>query len=347
MTTKKHTILFLVGGDSPERDVSIESGKSMYEALKKKGYKVIVADPGRPEIPPTEDPAKMFEASQITAEPPIIGENIFASRAAFLEYLCGFEKLQFDVVFNALHGGVGEDGTLQACLDFLGISYTGSGALACALAMNKSLSKHLVSSRGVPLAEGFVIKEDELEMADIEQRIQDEVGFPVVIKPNQQGSSVGVSIVDEPGGLHEAFSKAAPLDRAFLVERYIEGTEVTASILGNEALPLLEIRTKEGFYDYRNKYTPGANEYLVPAPIDAKTTEAIQTSALRAYHALGCRAYARVDFRLAKDCRHYFLEINTLPGMTASSLVPKAAKAAGIDFSELVERILHLSLETR
>ncbi len=347
MASKKHFILFLVGGDSAERDVSFESGRSMYGALKQLGHGVIVADPGRPDIPPTEDPDVFFKETRITSTPPAVGGNIFASRAAFLQYLCGFEKLGCDIVFNSLHGGVGEDGTLQACLDFLGIPYTGSGALACGLSMNKNLSKQLAAIVGVPLAEGFYMNKSELEKTDIIEKVQEKIGFPVVVKPNNQGSSVGVSIVPNAEELPGAFSAAGALDDAFIVEKYIEGSEITASILGSETLPLLEIRPKEGFYDYRNKYTSGATEYICPAPLDKNTTEAIQSSALRVYRAMGCRSYARVDFRLSKKCEHYYLELNTLPGMTSNSLVPKAALAAGIDFPELLNRIIQLSLENR
>jgi D-alanine-D-alanine ligase len=156
---------------------------------------------------------------------------------------------------------------------------------------------------------------------------------------------VGVSIVNEPDELPGALSAAAVLDRALIIERFIDGSEITAAVLGDKVLPLLEIRPKQGFYDYRNKYTSGASEYLVPAPIEAQATAAIQSAALRAYKMLGCTVYARVDFRLSKAGEHYYLEVNTLPGMTSNSLVPKAAGAAGIDFPELIDRIIKLSIE--
>jgi D-alanine-D-alanine ligase len=264
-----------------------------------------------------------------------------------MNYLCRFKDLECDVVFNALHGGSGEDGTLQACLDFLGIPYTGSGALACGLAMNKILSKHLVSMDGVPLAKGFFISKTSLDRMDVEKKIQKEIGFPAVFKPNNQGSSVGVSVVRGPDQLGNAISKAVALDDSFIVEEYIDGSEITVSILGDTVLPVLEIRPKQGFYDYSNKYTSGASEYLVPAPLDPKIAEAIQSSALQAYRSLGCRVYARVDFRLSKENRHYYLEVNTLPGMTSNSLVPKAARAAGIEFPELLEKIIRLSIQDK
>ena len=345
MTGDNYHILFLVGGDSPEKDVSFVSGKSMYDALIESGHTVIVGDPGRPEIPPSENADDIFAGAGITDVPPQIEADVFGCRKAFMEYMCRFRGTKFDIVFNALHGGVGEDGTLQACLDYLGIPYTGCGAVASALAMNKNLSKILAVAAGVPIIAGLYFDTKMLQDAATIDRIENEVGFPLVVKPNQQGSSVGVSIVKETSELPQALSAAAFLDRAIIVERYIDGCEITASILGNEVLPLLEIRPKQGFYDYRNKYTSGASEYLVPAPIDLQTTEAIQSAALRIYKMLGCTVYARVDFRLAKAGEHYYLEVNTLPGMTSNSLVPKAARAAGIDFAELLDRIIKLSIE--
>jgi D-alanine-D-alanine ligase len=345
MAENKQHILFLVGGDSAERDVSFASGKSIYQALIERGYKVTVADPGRPEIAPSSNADDIFTGTGISAGPPQIEADVFARRNSFMEYMCRFRGMNFDVVFNALHGGVGEDGTLQACLDYLGIPYTGCGAVASALAMNKNLSKILAEAAGVPIIPGMYIEKATLQDPEITNRIRGEVGFPLVVKPNGQGSSVGVSIVNEAAGLPAALSLAALHDRAVIVERYIDGSEITASILGEEVLPLIEIRPKQGFYDYRNKYTSGASEYLVPAPIDAKAREAIQSAALCAYRTLGCTVYARVDFRLAKAGGHYYLEVNTLPGMTANSLVPKAAAAAGIDFPELVERIIQLSIK--
>jgi D-alanine-D-alanine ligase len=345
MAANKQHILFLVGGDSSERDVSFASGKSMHQALIERGYKVTVADPGRPEIAPCETPDDVFTGTGISSRPPQIQADMFACRKSFMEYMCRFRGMDFDVVFNALHGGVGEDGTLQACLDYLGVPYTGCGALASALAMNKNLSKILVEAAGVPIIPGLYFETKTLQDPEICNRISDEIGFPLVVKPNCQGSSVGVSIVNGPADLPAALSRAAVHDRAVIVERFIDGSEITASILGEEVLPLIEIRPKQGFYDYHNKYTSGASEYLVPAPIDPRATEAIQSAARRAYRTLGCTVYARVDFRLSKAGEHYYLEVNTLPGMTANSLVPKAAAVAGIDFAELVERIIKLSIE--
>ena len=345
MSAGKYNILFLVGGDSLEKDISFESGRSIYDTLRKSGHTIRLADPGRPEIGPTEDPTPIFKEAAISSRPPVIGRDQFDSRARFMKILCGYKATGCDIVFNALHGGAGEDGTLQACLDYLGLTYTGSGALACGLAMNKNISKQLAAMAGVPVADDVVLDRSQINNLGIGTQLADKVGLPMVIKPNSQGSSVGVTIVDSGEALPAALACAAELDRTIMAEQYIEGSELTVAVLGGQALPVIEIRPKQGFYDYRNKYTDGSNEYLVPAPLDETTTRAVQQAALEVYRLHGCRVYARVDFRLSKAGRHYYLETNTLPGMTSNSLVPKSARTAGIDFPELLDRIIQLSLE--
>jgi D-alanine-D-alanine ligase len=345
MSAGKYNILFLVGGDSPEKDVSFETGRSIYDTLKQSGHTIVLADPGRPEIGMTEDPDIIFKDSSISSRPPEIGRDLSIERARFLEVLSSFSKPGNDIVFNALHGGAGEDGTLQACLDYLGLAYTGSGALACGLAMNKNISKQLAATAGVPVAEDVILDRSQINNLDIGTQLIDKVGLPMVIKPNSQGSSVGVTIVQSAENLPAALANAAGLDRTIMAEQYIGGSELTVTVLGGRTLPVIEIRPKQGFYDYRNKYTDGSNEYLVPAPLDEATTRAVQQAALEIYRIHGCRVYVRVDFRLSQDGRHYYLETNTLPGMTSNSLVPKSARAAGIDFPELLDRIIQLSLE--
>jgi D-alanine-D-alanine ligase len=345
MAAKKYNILFLVGGDSAERDVSFESGRSIYKTLVKNRHTVRLIDPGRPENGPTENAELIFENAAISGLPPEIDQDVSVSRSRFLEIMSGFGRQDFDIVFNALHGGAGENGTLQACLDFLGLPYTGSGALACALAMNKTISKQLAAGAGVPVADEMILDRSQVSDLDVGTRVIDNIGLPVVIKPNSQGSSVGVRIVDTAEDLPAALECAARLDRTIMAERYIEGSELTVSILGDQALPIIEIRPKQGFYDYRNKYTDGSNDYLVPAPLDETATRTVQQSALEVYRQHGAQVYARVDFRLSNNGQHYYLETNTLPGMTSNSLVPKSARVAGIDFPELLDRIIQLSLD--
>jgi D-alanine-D-alanine ligase len=342
-TSTKQNVLLIVGGDSAERDVSLDSSKSIFDALKGLGHRVLVADPLHPEIEPTEDPAVFFDSAAIKSEPPRLTSDRFTSRRRFIKILGRFEELRCDVVFSGLHGGAGEDGTVQAVMDYLGIAYTGSGACASAVAMNKELSKRLVSLSGVPVASQVFVQAHTGSNEAIEDEVIDKLRLPVVVKPNQEGSSVGVSVVHDREQLAGAIRRASEYGGPFLIETFVPGKEVTAAMLDGTDLPLIEIRPKVRFYDYTNKYTSGACEYLVPAPLDGDVAKAIAVSASAAYSALGCSGYARVDFRLADDGRHYFLEANTLPGMTSNSLVPKAAGKAGIDFPELVDRILRLS----
>jgi len=342
---KKLNVMLIGGGDSAERDVSLDSCKSIYQAIRDLGHRVVVADPLHPEVKPSEDPAAFFSDAGIKSEPPRPGPERFIARKNFMTVLSEFEMLGCDIIFNGLHGGAGEDGTMQAVFDYLGIPYTGSGASASMLAMNKRLSKRIVSHNKVPVAKQlFVEPPEHTNIPDIENRVMKTPSLPAVVKPNQEGSSVGVTIVHTKEQLAQAIEQASLFGGPYLIEEYIDGLEVTAARLDGVELPLLEIRPMDGFYDYRNKYTSGACEYIVPAPFDEKVTDAILRSASAAYRALGCRGYARVDFRLTPEGNHYFLEVNTLPGMTSNSLVPKAAKAVGIEFPELIDRILHLSL---
>jgi D-alanine-D-alanine ligase len=342
--TRKLNVMLVIGGDSAERDVSLESGASVFGALHDLGHRVVVTDPLHPEIAPTEDPGVFFEGAEIGAEPPRLGRERFIARKNFLAALGGFDLLGCDIVFNCLHGGAGEDGTFQAVLDYLGIPYTGSGASASMLAMDKSLSKRVVSRDHVPVARELLIDRPDHDVVDIESRVMKSPSLPAVVKPNSEGSSVGVTVVHTPGELAAAIRDAASFGGPYLIEEFIEGRELTASMLDGVELPLIEIQPKKGFYDYKNKYTKGACEYIVPAPIDEKVADAVARSASAAYRALGCRGYSRVDFRLTPLGKHCFLEVNTLPGMTSNSLVPKAARAVGIEFPELIDRILHLAM---
>jgi D-alanine-D-alanine ligase len=337
-------ILLVVGGDSTERDVSLDSGKSIFEALHKLGHNVLVADPAHAEVEPTADASVFFGDASIKTEPTILTTDRYVARQNFAAVMARFQELGCEVVFNALHGGVGEDGTFQALLDYMGIRYTGSGALSCAMAMNKDLSKRLVAHSGVPVARQIFVDSSPHEQVAVDEEVMATLSLPVVVKPNQEGSSVGVTIVHTRNELSEAIEAAKVFGGPYLIEEFIAGAEVTVAVLDEQELPLLEIRPKEGFYDYRNKYQPGSCDYLVPAPLDRPTSDAIAASARSAYRALCCGGYARVDFRVRDDGAHFFLEANTLPGMTSASLFPKAARGAGIEYSNLVETILRLSI---
>lgn len=346
MARRDLTVLVIAGGDSAERDVSLDSGRGIARALRENGYRVLAADPARPDGVAVEDEGAVFGDAAIGAEPPPLPEDPVPARRNFMRQLAETLPRGVDVVFNALHGGAGEDGTVQAVLDYSGVPYTGSGAAACALAMDKQRAKVVAAAAGVPVPRGVALERSALAAGTLEQTVREAVGLPCVVKPNSQGSSVGLTVVASFHDLDAAAARAFALDDIILVEAYIEGSEITQAFLeGVPEAPLLEIRPRSGLYDYFHKYQSGSSEYLVPAPVPDDVTAAVQDSARRTVGALGLSVYARVDFRLDRDGNHFLLEANTLPGMTATSLVPKSVKHAGIDYNELVDRILRLSLE--
>ncbi|MGD9895618.1 MAG: D-alanine--D-alanine ligase [Candidatus Methylacidiphilaceae bacterium] len=242
-----------------------------------------------------------------------------------------------DIVFLCLHGTFGEDGQVQRLLLRRGIPFTGSGAEASERAFDKAWSKEAFRKAGVPTPDWTLARSpDKLPLP-----------LPFVLKPARQGSSVGVSRVFQKEEYPEAFARAATEDHLVVAETYVEGRELTVGILGDDLLPIVEIRPKAGFYDYRNKYTPGASDYLCPAPLSAKQEKGVAEAALAAYRALGCTVYGRVDLFLDAADNPWVLEVNTIPGMTETSLLPKAAQAAGISFTQLCERVLRLSWAAR
>jgi len=299
-------ILVLLGGDSAEREVSLSSGARVAEALRSRGHSVTTADPH-------PDPFAVLEAAKAA-----------------------------EVTWLALHGGAGEDGTIQALLDLAGITYTGSGVLASALAMDKDLSKHLFRAAGVPTADWrMVIAGDATPWRELgyAKTVFAQLGERVVVKPSKQGSTVGLSIVKAPEELAGAIAEAFKHDDEVMLEAFVPGRELTVGVLGGEAMPVGEIIPKHEIYDYECKYVPGMAEEIFPAPIPDDVRETVQRYAMAAYAGLKLRGCARIDFRLHPDGGLYCLEANTLPGMTGTSLVPQAAQAAGIGFPELCERI--------
>jgi D-alanine-D-alanine ligase len=326
-------VTVLLGGDSPERDVSLASGAAVLKALREGGHEVHSIDPALP-VGSNAEPA----ATKIGERPP--GEVAPLPPGETFAWLNAESIREADVVFVALHGGKGEDGTIQALLESAGIVYTGSGILASALAMNKDRSKALFREANVQIAPHLLLDgSSEKERSGAGAAVARAFGYPVVVKPNCQGSSVGFSFVARAEELDAALVLAGRFGGECVVEKYVPGRELTAAILEGEALPLVEIVPDGGFYDYKRKYTKGTSRYVAPAEVDAKTSERMRREAALAYRALACRDYARIDFRLSEDGEPYCLEVNTLPGMTELSLVPMAAKAAGIGFGELVERI--------
>lgn len=241
-----------------------------------------------------------------------------------------------DVAFIALHGRFGEDGTIQALFELKGIPYTGSGVLASGLALNKKFTKLVFRELDIPTADYQILRYPENEI---------KLDLPVVVKPINEGSSIGMSIIREEIEIAEAVKRAYEFDTELLVEKFIEGREFTVAVLNNQPLPVIEILPKNEFYDYEAKYTYGLTDFVVPAQIDAELTRELQEIAIRAFRALGCEDFGRVDI-IEKDGEFFVLEINTIPGMTETSLLPKAAAAANISFEQMIKEIVLNALET-
>lgn len=294
MKRKFNRIVVLKGGPSAEREVSLQSGAAVADALRGLGYDVA-------------------EIDQVDTR---------------VHLPSGTEA-----VFIALHGTFGEDGTLQRLLEQRGIPYTGSNAESSRLAFDKVESKRLFERQGVATPRYEVLAPGQTRTLPL----------PLVVKPPRQGSSIGVSKVFEEAAWAEALAGALALDREALVEAFIPGAELTVGVVGEQVLPIVEIRAPEGYYDYRAKYTKGLTEYLVPAPLEADVTRQCQELAWRAFQALGCRGLGRIDIRLTPDGHPFVLEVNTIPGFTQTSLLPKAARAAGYEFPHLCEWILNLA----
>jgi D-alanine-D-alanine ligase len=329
-------IAVLLGGTSAEREVSLASGLAVVRALRERGHQVSAIDTARGFVTEADEGKLLPEG--VHAEPPADLASVLTPQA-----LGEIPELrEADVAFLALHGGEGEDGTLQAFLDLLGIRYTGSGPLGSGIAMDKDITKRLLRDAEVPTLPWRIARAPDF--AYDPDSIEDFVGYPCIVKPSRQGSSVGLYIVEKPGDLEPAVQSAGRFDEEVVIERFVRGHELTVGVLGDQPLAPVEIRPKKGIYDYESKYTPGMTEYICPAPLSQEATSQVQAYALRAFRVLKLRGYARIDFILAKE-QLYCLEANTLPGMTATSLLPKGAAAAGIDFPELCERIITLALD--
>lgn len=327
-------VLLLVGGISPEREVSKSSGENIYKALVELGYSVTIVDPAYGDNQPTN--ATDFFAEKNYTE--ISKENYI--KAVNLKI---FDNI--DLVFNALHGKYGEDGIVQSLLELKNIKYTGSGVLPSSLTMDKCASKILFQHFNVSTPDWFCISQNELDFTLIKKQISSKFGYPCVIKPNDQGSTIGLTICKSEEGIEESINLAFQFSNKVVVEEFISGHELTVGVIDNIVLPPLEIKPLKGFYDYEAKYSDGMSEYEVPAKFPDEVINLLQSQAKLAYDALGCTAYARLDFRVNDKNEVYCLEANTLPGMTSHSLLPKMAKAANISFNELIEKIIKYSLQ--
>jgi D-alanine-D-alanine ligase len=294
-------VAVLMGGLSAEREVSLNSGRAVLEALRR----------------------KHVDAHGIDADHEVL--NTLATGG-------------FDRVFIALHGRGGEDGAIQGALEVLGLPYTGSGVLASALGMDKLRSKRLWAGAGIMVPEYIELRRDR-DLQDVARWL----GFPVFVKPVREGSSLGMSKVYELAGLERAWREAARYDRRVLVERCIDGPEYTVAFLGDEPLPLIKVETPQEFYDYQAKYQLDTTSYICPCGLDRESERRLQEIAARAYELVGCHGWGRVDFMVDRQGTPYVLEINTIPGLTDHSLVPMAAKHAGIGFDEMTYRILESS----
>ncbi len=343
-------IVVLAGGLSPERDVSLSTGTMVTNALRSKGHNAVLVDLffGMETLP--ANPADAFAVSgmmpqfAVPEKAPDL-DAVRASRKAGFSGQIGTGVLELcraaDVTFLALHGGIGENGTLQAFFDLCDIRYTGSPSIGCALAMDKCVTKSLFRSKGILTAGWTAARAGE--RFDV-----DSFPVPCVVKPNCGGSSIGVTIVHDPESLASAIDEGFRYENELLIEEYVSGMELSAGVIGCgddlTALPLIEIVPKHGFYDYQHKYQKGWTDEIVPARISAEMTEQIQAFALAAFRALKLDVYARIDFLLTPDGRAYCLEANTLPGMTPTSLLPQEAEKTGLDYASLCETIVSLSM---
>lgn len=303
-------IVVVMGGTSTEAEVSRRTGTAILNALKSKGY----------------------NAEGMELVPKTFANDI--------------QKTGCAIVFNALHGKFGEDGLLQGTLDMLGIPYTGSGVLAAAVTMDKAASKRVFVAEGISTPRSHTYYSYEMKRGLVAE-IEAEFSLPMVVKAASQGSSIGVYIVESRDELKNALVQAFKYNDEVLVEEFIEGRELTVAVWGNEeekeAFPIIEITTLTGRYDYDSKYTKGASSHIIPAPMSEEKTKEIQDLAIKTFTACGCKGVARVDMMLSKDEVPYVIEVNSVPGMTEVSLVPDAARAKGIEFPELCERMLEMA----
>ena len=299
-------ISILYGGASAEHKISIQTGLAVAEAIK-----------------------DMYNLELVNLEKEI--------------YESPHNLLDTDLVFNALHGGDGENGTIQAYLDLHHIAYTGSGSKASKIAMDKNISKLIAHSVNIPTPKWVVIKRNSHTGFKLQNLKMPKFTYPYVVKPSNEGSTFGLSIVQDETKLSKAISLAAEYSDEILIEEYIPGRELTVGILGNRPLPIIEIKPYHDIFDFECKYTKGMSEYIIPAELSDSLVRKVSEEAIKIYNIIGCRHYARVDFRLNEKDEYYFLEINTLPGLTSTSLFPKAAKAAGLEFPDLIDTIIKIA----
>lgn len=341
-------IVVLCGGTSTERDVSITSGSLICKALKVKGHDTVLLDVylGINNL----DMNNVFTLG----EKGLYKSTVIGEKMPDLEEIKALRKdanvffgpnvidicKAADIVFMALHGENGENGKVQAVFDLMGIKYTGTGYEGSMLAMSKDLTRKVLIASGINMASGITIEKEQSY-----EDVKDRLFVPAVVKPSNGGSSVGVTIVNTMEELEIAITNAKKYDDVIVIEEYIKGREFSVGVLDGKALPVIEIIPKEGFYDYKNKYLAGMTDEICPANLNTNDTLMLQKSAEKVYKALGLNVYSRIDYIISsKDNLAYCLEANTLPGMTPTSLLPQEAKAQGLEYADLCEKIIRLSL---
>ncbi len=338
-------ILLLAGGESNERAVSLDSGQAIYDALQRLEHIVYAIDPisGK----------SLLNSDGTYIEYPTdeSGRAIVPPRASgwSLAKTLGSPAFQdIDIVFIAMHGGFGEDGMLQCLLEIAGRKHTGSEMEASAIAMDKAIAKRLCFSADIKTAKFKNYRIQDGEVSDeIVNEIINNFKLPVIVKPNDGGSTIALSKVNKKEELLDALRLCANESQNVLIEQFISGREITAAVLDGKALPIVEIKTQNELYDYEAKYKKGLTEYIVPAKISDELTVKIQEAAVEIYEIIGCAGLARADFILDEKNDFYFLELNTLPGMTELSLAPMAAKASGLDFDNLIKRMIESAQEMK
>ncbi|HEY7681972.1 MAG TPA: D-alanine--D-alanine ligase [Gemmatimonadales bacterium] len=324
-------ITVLTGGASAERDVALASARQIVPALRSRDHRVVVVDTVTGFVPESREADHLL--GRVGTTWPSVAELQDRERTFLLTALGALPEVrEVDVVFLALHGGRGEDGTVQTILETIGVPYTGSGPIASGIAMDKDVSKRLFRDAGVPTP--------AWAMAPIRAgEAGRQFGWPLVVKPSKQGSTVGLTIVQRPEDFDRAVWYAGEFDDEVMIEAFVPGRELTVGVLEDRSLAVGEIIPKHEIFDYECKYTPGMSEEIFPAALTEEVTRECQRLGLRAHRALKLGGYSRVDFRLTPDGRLLCLEVNTLPGMTATSLLPQSAGVLGIDFAELCDRI--------
>jgi D-alanine-D-alanine ligase len=324
-------VTVLTGGTSSERDVALASAVQVIGALRSRGHDVAVVDTARGFIPREDEPTLL--PGVVGIKPPSIDQLEVLEHGLLLSGLANLAVVrEADVLFLALHGGRGEDGTIQTLLEMVGVPYTGSGRLGSGVAMDKDFSKRLFRAAGVATA-------DWVMAPAARDQVQRDFGWPVVVKPSKQGSTVGLTVVKKAAEYEPAVALARQYDDEVMIERFVPGRELTVGVLEGRALAVGEIIPRHEIFDYECKYTPGMSQEIFPAELTGPLTAECQRLGLLAHEALKLGGYSRVDFRLTPDGELFCLEVNTLPGMTATSLMPQSAQAVGIGFPELCERI--------